>query len=175
MKSLNLMVKKANPIARNAMRNRGLTMNRELLEEIGFIYKAAFQEANNVLEFAEEKAAYQSVEQDVMETTTELFREYCRRISPQRKGVENQHDKGNNSENPASEAQKTLIKTMVMEMGIAGDKKYAEARDIFGLKKLPDYEELHLIKMGDAHLIIDMLRQEKEKIKKKKLEKLNKG
>ena len=132
-------------------------MNRDIMEDLEDAFKVAFEAANNVLEHAENKAAYTSKEDDVVVIATNLFIQYCNRTARETKADPTKIGKPNNSDKMCSKEQIKLIKTLYMTMGAKGEKVMAEMRDAFGFEQ---YEEL---KMGQAHMVIDALKAEKEK------------
>lgn len=132
-------------------------MNDDIISDLSLLYQKCLEEARKILINTPSQIG------DEIDVANSLFIGYVDRTSSRYKGVDAQDEKGNNSNNPASEGQKGLIKTIVMEMGPQGESVMEECREMFGLKKRKDFAELNELKMGDAHLIIDKLKEAKKK------------
>ena len=138
-------------------------VNAEIIEDIGNIYIASFKEANRVLEQTETDIAFECDKEDVRAVASSIFIEYCKRISPQYKGTQAQHSRGNNDDNPASKAQINLIKTLVMAGGAPAESAMQNFRDAYGLEAKPNMAELQELRMGQASDIITKLKEDKRR------------
>jgi len=132
------------------------------MEELREIYNAAFIKADEIIEIAiDECRDYEKRPEDLREIASHLFTEYNRRIAPQYKGTTDQHEKGNNDSNPASIAQKKLIRTLIMTIGAPAEAELEKFRNAYGLEARTNMGELEELKMGQASDIITRLKEMK--------------
>ena len=133
------------------------------MDDLGEIYLGALRTATKIAEYEKSDIAVGLNGARIFEVAGNLFIGYIDKTSRQYKGSKDENDRGNNATRPASEGQIGLVRDLMVEMGARGEKALQDMRDSYGLEKLPHYEELQELDMGQAHTVIDYIKSKKVK------------